>query len=103
MPKKTRKEKMASQLRRLKEAMKKAETTFSQPLTEPPKLKYNPTIPPKTPTAQTKSTDEFASIYKDIRQVGIVVVVTLLIQIGLNLTLRTNFAKLLLRSFGIEI
>lgn len=103
MPRKTRKEKMAAQLRKLRETIQANETTVNDPRVEIPRVKYVPEILPKISAEKDKSEDEFSGIYGDIKRIGLVIVVTLIFQIGLNLTLRTNFAKLLLRSLGIEI
>src|SRR3990172_10168890 len=98
MPRKTRKEKLAAQLRKLRETTQTSKTTANDHRVEMPKVKYVPEILPKISAEKDKSADEFSSIYSDIKRVGLVIVVTLIFQIGLNLTLRTNFVKLLLRN-----
>ncbi len=104
MPRKTRKEKMSAQLRSLKRKISTnqsdlEEDTIQIPTT--PKYTFEPKQ--KITERQRVTKSNYSYVYSELKQVGILIVITLVFQVGLNLTLRTDFAKLLLSSLGIEI
>lgn len=100
MARKTRKEKMAAQLRRLKnEATRKQDINEQQ--SKPVKYKFKPDQ--KIDISRPQKIYTYSFIYSDLKKISVLVVATLLFQVGMNLTLRTDFAKLLLLSLGIEI
>lgn len=133
MPKKTREEKMAAQLRRMKKQMElQTEGRFERPLdvAEAPTKQNTPQSsfslkdldsakakadqPAKTKTqgyhytpidkvSQGAVTHDYNQVKSDLRRILILAVATVALEIVLNLTLRASFAKLILLHFGIEI
>jgi hypothetical protein len=65
--------------------------------------KYTVQLKNVTTAKQVDSDSNYSYIISDTKKIGILIILTIAFEIGLNLTLRTNFAKLLLRSLGIEI
>ena len=121
MPKKTREEKMAAQLRRMKEQLGKQQATAA-PAQEAPKpvkpTKQETTPPTKSystsgvdlkSTPATQPTKEVAERYNyayvagDLRKIAILAIAAIALEIILNLTTRASFAKLILRTLGIDI
>jgi hypothetical protein len=121
MPKKTREEKIAAQLRRLKKQLEGGQVV-AKPTPVEPKVAEEPTGSPViTPTGvslkelgvkTTPSTTvvkkeleryDYAYVARDLRKIAILAVAAVAIEIILNLTTRAGFAKLILRSFGLEI
>ena len=100
MSRKTRKEKMATQLRRSKnEEANKQEISKEQPKVVTYKFKLEQI----NSVGRPQEKYDYSSIYSDLKRISILIVLTLFFQVGINLTLRTGFAKLLLRNLGIEI
>jgi hypothetical protein len=122
MPKKTRAEKLAAQLRRLK---MQASFSDQQPTGKviQPQAAENKSEQPQQPSIEAKPTiniqevidkketvkgDEskrynYSHVKGDLRKIITLASLAVAIEVGLNLTLRTSFAKLILRTFGIEI
>jgi len=95
---------MAARIRKLKQELPANQpnpegSKSDQPLVT--KYKFEPEQ--KRELQQPKDKSNYSYVYSDLKHVGLIVVITLFFQIGLNLTLRMDFAKLLLRSLGIEI
>jgi len=113
MPKKTREEKIAAQLRRLKQQIASQEIGPQEvPDTKTPPVS-SPTIsldslaiksPAATPLAKPKL-DRYSYSYvsSDLKKIAVLAAAMIIFEISVNLTLRTDFAKLLLRSFGIDL
>jgi len=119
MPKKTREEKMAAQLRRMKEQLAMRQ---SSPISTPPP---KPAVSPQPeavattgfsisksdfkkttalqPTKEVEQRYDYTYIAGDLRKIAALAAVAITLEIALNLTTRASFAKLILRSFGIEI
>ena len=122
MPKKTRAEKLAAQLRRLKMQASFSEQQPIDRVVQPPAAE-NKSEPLQQPSIETKPTiniqevidkketakgDEserynYSYVKGDLRKIITLASLAVAIEVGLNLTLRTSFAKLILRTFGIEI
>jgi uncharacterized protein YpuA (DUF1002 family) len=112
MSRKTKKEKLASQLRRLRQS---ATPTVSQ--VEQIQPSSSLPIPSTTvslkdlqinKTAATASKSEgvrydYSHILGDLKKIGILILASISFEVLVNLTIRTSFAKLILRTFGIEI
>ena len=116
MPKKTREQKMAAAIRRLKNQaglgvsratppqeakVTKGSTTPNQGYTlpdiKPDKITYQQ---PKQTEVATHKYDYVAS---DLKRIALFTVIAISLEVALNLTMRLQFVKLLLRRFGLEI
>ncbi len=119
MPRKTKQQKMAAALRRMKNKVetKSSTTTTTTTTTESPSTKTN------TPTAstynlenlRTKETkysgagsvvtkaEDYSFLAKDLRKIFILSLLAIILEIVISLTTRIHFAKLILLRFGIEI
>ena len=119
MPKKTREEKMAAQLRRMKEQLAMQQSSPIAPT--PPK----PAAAPQTqvtapkgfsvsepdfkkptifqPTKEVGQRYDYTYVTGDLRKIAVLAAVAIALEVALNLTTRASFAKLILRSFGLEI
>jgi hypothetical protein len=135
MPKKTREEKMAAQLRRMKEQLTRqqsAPASVQETLkpTQPAKqevpttqgfsvsgvnLKSTPALQPTREVAERynrKITSRdcfsgerynYAYIARDLKKIATLAAAAIALEIILNLTTRASFAKLILRTLGIDI
>lgn len=100
---------MAAELRRLKTTPAKISETVKEVQLGSPEItkisldlsKSQTEISAKTATVENRYNYSYVS--KDLRKLGALIVLTLLFEIGLNLTISTSFAKLILRTFGIEL
>src|SRR3989344_4416698 len=116
MPKKTREQKMASELRRLKRQ------ASPQKSWEAPKAKAvetRPTIVPSTgynvsevrvaalSSKEASKTEiqsyDYSYVTSDLKKIVILSTLTITFEVVLNLTMRLEFANLLLRRLGIDI
>ena|SRR3972149_4140655 len=117
MPKKTREQKMASELRRLKRQ------ASPQKSWEPPKAKAaetRPTIVPSTgynnvsevrvaalSSKEASKTEiqsyDYSYVTSDLKKIVVLSTLTITFEVVLNLTMRLEFANLLLRRLGIDI
>lgn len=115
MPRKTKGQKMAAALHRMKKKVEQQESSKKQtakqpaPATEIPKAAYDPGVfklkePAKTPAIRS-STEKYnyAYVTSDLRKALILSAAAIALEIVLNLTLRSSFAELLLRRFGIGV
>lgn len=107
MPRKTRKQKIASQLHRLskKSVSGQRRIKAEEPIVtvETTKPVYKPEFRESKSTKTAGLNINYSYVTTDLKRIGIIAILTIVLEIGLNLTLRTNFAKLLLLSLGIEI
>jgi hypothetical protein len=115
MPRKTRQEKMAAALRRLKkQAQTSEESTPTTPKVKEPKQDIQthqgysldkiqvdkPSVkpPPRSETARY----DYTYVFNDLKTIVFLSILAIGLEILLNLTMRLEFAKLLLRRFGID-
>lgn len=107
MSRKTKKEKMASALRRIKKqteiSQSRIEREEKEPRQETVVPKYTVHLKSVSTAKQVDSDSRYSYVISDIKKVGLLMILAIAFEIVLNLTLRTNFAKLLLRNLGIEI
>lgn len=120
MPKKTREEKMAAQLRRMKEQLGRKQyipaksqepTRASQPPKQEDQPKQSISVDglslKTTPTTQSiKEVAErynYAYVGSDLRKIAVLATAAVALEIVLNLTTRASFVKLILHNLGIEI
>ena len=107
MPRKTRKEKMSAQLRRLKSQVEGEQPDFK--LEKPVTKKvvsvpaYEPELNVSNPVQIRSDQTNYSYVISDLSKIGLLIIVTLILEVALNLTVRTNFAKLLLSNLGIEL
>ncbi len=116
MPKKTRQQKMAAALRRLKKQAQVQETAtpttpkVQKPQTEPPiaqgyslsKLKVEKASDKPKVTVEAQRYN-YTYVSSDLKKIILLSTFAIALEILLNLTMRLEFAKLLLLRFGIEI
>jgi len=120
MPKKTRQEKIAAELHRLKKQLEGQPTIPAPKTTEPREPKSTPepintstgislkgldvTTSPSTQFVN-KETERYDYTYlaRDLRKIALLAIAAVAIEIVLSLTTHASFAKLILRSFGLEI
>lgn len=106
---------MAAALHRMKKKVdlqsssKKQNAEQPAPVIETPKVDYEPQVfkikePVKTPAIRS-STEKYSYAYvtSDLKKALILSAAAIALEVVLNLTLRSGFAKLLLRRFGIDI
>jgi hypothetical protein len=122
MPKKTRAEKLAAQLRRLKMQASFSGQQPTEKVIQPqvienkseqpqqPSIEAKPIIniqevinKKETPKGSESQRYNYSYVKGDLRKIITLASLAVTIEVGLNLTLRTGFAKLILRTFGIEI
>ncbi|OGY22984.1 MAG: hypothetical protein A2172_03565 [Candidatus Woykebacteria bacterium RBG_13_40_15] len=124
MPKKTRAEKLAAQLRRLKmqssvsgQQPSPINQTIPQPTAEvgqekprevpitttKPVINIQQIIEKKQSPKDESQRYSYSYVKGDLRKIVVLASLAVAVEVGLNLTLRTSFAKLILRTFGIEI
>ena len=120
MPKKTREEKMAAQLRRMKEQLTRqqsapASVQETPKPTQPAKQEVPTTqgfsvsgvslksTPALQPTREVAERYNYAYIARDLKKIATLAAAAIALEIILNLTTRTSFAKLILRTLGIDI
>jgi hypothetical protein len=130
MPKKTREEKMAAAIRRLKQQVagqqipirptvssegQEPESPPSTPeTTAVPKQTLTPqgysvaglklkSVPTVTPIIKEEERYNYTYVTADLRKIAVLAVAAIALEAILNLTTHASFAKLILRRFGIEI
>ena len=116
MPRKTREQKMAAALRRLKARVQPQAKPSSpppkkqKPQTETPSSQdysYSVSLPKTPQAAQPVKTEvqryDYAYVSSDLKKIALLSVFAIVLEIVLSLTMRLEFAKLLLRRFGIDI
>lgn len=115
MPRKTREQKMAAALRRMKKQAETQKNLGDQnsagpgtPSKSPPPTYKIATLPSidstqqPTPGAKTDTYD-YSYIPRDLRKIFFLSATAIVFEVAANLTTRLQFVKLLLRRFGIEI
>ncbi|MEX0621919.1 MAG: hypothetical protein WD187_02915 [Candidatus Woykebacteria bacterium] len=111
MPKKTKEQKMAAALRRMKIRIDQEKRPVPKGAGEkkPPATEYSiDQIKIKSPASPAilrskEARYDYSYIARDLKTILILSSVAIVIEVGLSLTMRLQFAKLLLRRFGIEI
>ena len=115
MPRKTKQQKMAAALRRMKNQIK--QLPFEKNSAEESKTKEETiaTVEYNAESLATKETkyaissnpmekqQNYAYVSRDLRKIFILSLIAISLEVALSLTTRLEFAKLLLRRFGIEI
>jgi len=111
---------MAAQLRRMKEQLATRQTTAPttpQPVKpEPPVKQESQTkqgfsisslnlknTPPTQPAKEAVQHYDYAYVRADLRKIALLATAAIALEIALNLTTHSSFAKLILRTLGIEI
>ncbi|OGY23841.1 MAG: hypothetical protein A2172_05415 [Candidatus Woykebacteria bacterium RBG_13_40_15] len=116
MPRKTKAQKMAATLKRLRSQASSFQTptkTDEAPIDaakkDVPSLEYSLTdvkikspVRPAKPNIDTQSVN-YDYVAGDLKKIFILTILAISLEVLLNLTMRLQFAKLLLRRFGIEI
>lgn len=116
MPKKTKEQKMASQLRRLK---RQAQPKKRSVETETKRTQIKPAaLPPtnyglddvkmgsssyKKPLQTETQRYDYSHVNSDIKKIVVLSIIAVTFEVVLSLTMRNEFATLLLLRFGIEI
>ncbi len=116
MPKKTREQKMASELRRLKrqaspqkslgtlraKTVETRSTTLLNAGYNVSKVRVEALSSTDVSTTQTQNHD-YSYVTSDLKKIAVLSILTITFEVVLNLTMRLEFANLLLRRLGIDI